>query len=49
MEGWRQRRLGSKAKTLLGKEKKQKTALTLTDLLMEGVMRGGQDEDLLCI
>jgi hypothetical protein len=34
MEGWRQRRLGSKAKILGGK---RKTDLTLTGLLMEGL------------
>ena len=36
MEGWRPRRLGSKAKSLIGREK-SKTTLTLTGLLMEGV------------
>jgi hypothetical protein len=35
MEGWRQRRLGSKAKKLPGG--KSKTNLTLTGLLMEGL------------
>jgi hypothetical protein len=34
MEGWRQRRPGSNAKTLGGK---RKTDLTLTGLLMEGL------------
>jgi hypothetical protein len=42
MEGWRQRRLGSKAKSLLERKKKkptekEKTNLTLTGLLMEGL------------
>ena len=34
MEGWRQRRLGSKARI---HKRKNKTVLTLTGLLMEGV------------
>jgi hypothetical protein len=34
MEGWRQRRLGSKAKD---PQSKNKTVLTLTGLLMEGL------------
>jgi hypothetical protein len=37
MEGWRQRRLGSKEKTL---PRKRKTDLTRTGLLMEGVDEG---------
>jgi hypothetical protein len=46
MEGWRQRRLGSRAgthrekeknKNILTGKKKEKTYLTLTGLLMEGV------------
>jgi hypothetical protein len=37
MEGWRQRRLGSDAKTSYREEKK--TDLTLTGLLMEGLRR----------
>ena len=37
MEGWRQRRLGSKAKPL--EKEKDKTDLTLTGLLMEGPIR----------
>jgi hypothetical protein len=48
MEGWRQRRLGSRAgthrekeknKNILTGKKKEKTYLTLTGLLMEGVER----------
>ena len=39
MEGWRQRRLGSKAKN---PHSKNKTILTLTGLLMEGVTLSGE-------
>jgi hypothetical protein len=40
MEGWRQRRLGSK-RTNLQQGRKRKTDLTLTGLLMEGVEQCG--------
>jgi hypothetical protein len=40
MEGWRQRRPGSNEKTPDKKKKKEKTVLTLTGLLMEGVGLG---------
>ena len=39
MEGWRQRRLGSKAKIPYRKREKPKPPLTLTGLLMEGPRR----------
>jgi hypothetical protein len=50
MEGWRQRRLGSKTRNSQGG--RRKTDLTLTGLLMEGVTRLkkgwlGQSNDLI--